>query len=356
MVKKFLWLGVLGLLLPVLIKAQNQKLDVVKIADGVYGMIYSEARMNPVESNSIVIIGNEYVIVFDAHRTPAAAQTTIAEIRKLTAKPVRYVITSHWHDDHIFGNQAYQEAFPGVEFIAHKNTREDMKNRASLNIQRGIDAYETGIPRIEESLAKGVKSDGSAISAEERASITKKLTVYKEFLPKIKPIRLVLPTITFEERFTLYQDAREIQLLYFGLGNTRGDIVLYLPKEKVLLCGDLLVHPVPFAFGSHLGEWIKTMKEVQKIDAQVIIPGHGPVMSDKIYLNAVTELLESIFNQVKDSVARGLSLEETRKAVDLKAYHEKWVGQDIDREDTWKGSILTSAIDQTYKDVKEVVK
>src|SRR3712207_1660307 len=118
--------------------AQAQKFEVSKIADGVYGVIFSEPRMDPVESNSLVVVGDDGVLVLDANRTPAGARSVIAEIRKLTDKPVRYVVNSHWHDDHVFGNQSYKEAFPGVEFVAHRNTREDMEKLAFRSEERRV--------------------------------------------------------------------------------------------------------------------------------------------------------------------------------------------------------------------------
>lgn len=105
---------------------QLQTMSMAKIADGVYGAIYSEMHDDPVHSNSLIVIGDDGVAVVDADYTPAGARATIAEIRKLTKLPVRYVITTHWHDDHVFGNQESQIAFPGVEFVAHRRTRESM--------------------------------------------------------------------------------------------------------------------------------------------------------------------------------------------------------------------------------------
>ena len=333
-------------------KSQFQTSELVKIADGVYGMIASEARMNPVESNSIFIIGSDYVTVFDTNRTPTASQAVIAEIRKLTDKPVRYVINSHWHEDHTSGNQSYLETFGKVDFIAHRNTREDMQNRTAKNMKTALDSYTTGIPRIEEMLKIGIKRDGSKLTEAERADYVKRLVVYKEFLQKLLPIRLVLPTITFDKSFTLYQDDREIQIMHFGRGNTRGDVVVYLPKEKVLLTGDLVVHPVPFAFSSYYEDWIKTMKELQKLETVAIVPGHGPIMQDKNHVILVTELLESLYKQVQDSIAKGMSLEETRKAINLDSFRDKMAGNDADRLATWNESIITSAINQVYKEIK----
>ena len=336
--------------------AQSQKLEVLKIADGVYGAIFSEPRMDPVESNSVIIINRDSVLVVDANRTPATARAVIAEIRKLTDKPVRYVVNSHWHDDHIFGNQSYREAFPQVEFVAHRNTREDMERLAFPHIQSGIDRFTKAAADAEAQLSSGSKPTGEKLSEKERAQLGEELKVYRDVIPKIKTIRLVLPTVTFEEQLTLHQGERTIQILYFGRGNTRGDVAVYLPREKVLVTGDLLVHPVPFAYGSFLGEWIQALKKLRELDAEVIVPGHGPVMRDKQYVNTVIELLESVVSQVREAAGRGLSLEETRKAVKLESFRRRLAGDDPVRLETFDDSIVRVGILRAYMEAKGELK
>lgn len=336
--------------------AQAQKLEMVKIADGVYGAIFSEPRIDPVESNSLVVIGDDSVLVLDANRTPAGARGVIAEIRKLTDKPVRYVVNSHWHDDHIFGNQSYKEAFPQVEFVAHRNTREDMEKLAFPHIQGGVDRFTKAIADAESQLGTGAKPGGEKLTDKERAQLSYELKVYKDVLPELKTIRLVLPTITFDQRLTLYLGGREVQILYFGRGNTRGDVAVYLPRERVLATGDLLVHPVPFAYGSFLGEWIQSMKRLRELDASVIVPGHGPLMRDKEYVNTVVALLESVVSQVQDAVKRGLSLEETRKAVNVESFRRRLAGDDPVRLETFDDSIMRVGVERAYREARGELK
>jgi glyoxylase-like metal-dependent hydrolase (beta-lactamase superfamily II) len=102
---------IIPLLLQPRAAGQNQKLDIIKIAEGVYAAVYSEYRMDPIEGNSLIVVGADGVLVLDSGRTPDSARAMIAEIRKLTDRPVRHVVNSHWHDDHIFGNQAYERPF-----------------------------------------------------------------------------------------------------------------------------------------------------------------------------------------------------------------------------------------------------
>jgi len=333
-------------------QAQKQTLEIVRITDGVYGAIFSEPKVNPVESNSVILIGDEYVVVVDAGFLPATAKSVIAEIRKLTNKPVRYVINSHWHDDHIFGNQVYREAFPRVEFIAHQNTREDMHGTARAHIPGNIDMCVQLIAQTEKALAKGTNSKAEPFSVAQIRDMKERLKVYKSALPELRKIQMLLPTFTFEQNLILHQGKREIQILYFGRGNTRGDVVVHLPTEKILITGDLVVHPVPYAYGSFPGEWIQTLKRLQALRPVTIIPGHGPVMPDDQYLGYVISLLESIVTQVKDAAKRGLSLEQTRTSIDLGHFRVKLAGQDAGRNSTFESSILKAAIEQAYKEAK----
>ena len=113
-----------------------------------------------------------------------------------------------------------------------------------------------------------------------------------------------------------------------GRGNTGGDAVVYVPSRKVLITGDLLVAPFPYASGSFIGEWIESLKKVDALEAATLLPGHGPVMHDKVYLHQVIDLLESVQTQVRQAVAKGLTQEQTRKAVQVGPFRQAMGGED----------------------------
>ena len=100
--------------------------DLQKVAEGVYAAIRKEPPGLMFNANVVFIINDDDVIVVDTNITPSSAKEALAALRKLTTRPVRYVINTHWHPDHISGNQVYRDAFPGVEFIAQTTTLEDL--------------------------------------------------------------------------------------------------------------------------------------------------------------------------------------------------------------------------------------
>jgi glyoxylase-like metal-dependent hydrolase (beta-lactamase superfamily II) len=271
----------------------------------------------------------------------------------LTSLPVRWVINTHWHDDHVFGNQAYEDAFPGVRFLAHRATREAMLTESIPGLQTyGAEYWDKMAAGFEDRLTKRTTPRGAPLSPAQADRLRAQAKAVRDFLPKLDGIRVLLPTVTVEGDVTLYQGTREIRVLYQGPGNTRGDLAVFLPQERILATGDLLVHPVPFAYGSSIVDWIAALKRLRALDARVFVPGHGPVMNDSAYLDDVTALFEALVREVQAAKARGLSLEDTRKLVTLEAVQARLAGTDSFRRATFADSILRVALEQIFDSTK----
>jgi glyoxylase-like metal-dependent hydrolase (beta-lactamase superfamily II) len=216
------------------------------VAEGVYAVVRKDPPGLMCDANSLVIVNVRDVIVVDA---PESSREVIAALRALTRKPVSVVIHTHAHDDHVTGDQAYRDAWPDVELVAHEAVRE------------------------------------------------------------------YLPT-------------RGLEVLAVGAGHTAGDLVVWLPRERVLASGDLVVAPVPLvgADQSHIATWAPALDSLRALKPAVIVPGHGPVMHDDTHLALEAELFRSIQRQVAAAVARGETLEQVRKSVDLADLRARFVG------------------------------
>lgn len=352
MLGKACLLVVLLLSLSSLAGGQVVKLEMVKIREGVYAAIRETDPALPSDGNTIIIVNDEDVIVVDTNITPSSARAVLAEIRKLTNKPVRYVVNTHHHSDHLYGNRVYQEAFPQVEFIAHAKMREDFLKVNPAGRQEFIDSSRKTLAGAPERLRTGKKENGETMTERERKAFIDEVEMLKKYVPEIEQAPLIAPTITFEKEFELYRGGRQIKFLYLGRGNTQGDLVVYLPREKVLATGDLLVYPVPFAFDSYIGEWAQTMKRLGEIEADVIIPGHGPVQRNKEYLDLVTALLAAVVEQTRDAVKRGQSLEETKKLIDLESFRLRFTADDRLRNAYFKQGLVPLLVEQAYREAK----
>jgi hypothetical protein len=134
-----------------------------EVAPGAYVALQPFAdRFN--DSNSTVIVLDDSVVVVDTQTTLTTTREVLEQIRKVTGKPVRWVINTHWHGDHVLGNQVYREAFRGVQFIAHLNTREDMASRTTAELKEDIANIPGQIEKYRQMLASGHDSDGEALT------------------------------------------------------------------------------------------------------------------------------------------------------------------------------------------------
>ena len=339
------------------------KFEFKKIADDIYLAYRPDPLKVLVECNSTIIINNKDVVVFDATGSPRGARQVVEKIKELTDKPVRYLINSHGHGDHTLGNQEFVKVFPMCEIISHEETREYMSMpKGSTGPNRGIAyVYEYETKEGMERRRKYIEDEIQKIKDEAKPGYEKVLENLYEYSERDLELRrkeylnvkVTPPTSTFENRITLYRGKRELQILYFGKGDTPGDVWLYLSKEKILCSPDAFVNPVPYGFSRNQLEWLETLKKVSQMDFDIIIPGHGEVQHDKKYLSMVIELLESIQSQVKEAVAKGMSLEETQKFVKVDDLQNKFTNGDPVKEYYFEGYSKEPMIQRTYNQLME---
>ena len=331
--------------------------EVVALADGVHAVIRRDPFDDAANSNVLVIVNEHDVVVVDANLTDSSAEATIAAIRKLTPNPVRYVINTHGHDDHVLGNGTYAAAFPGVEFIAHPVTRAVMIDTVEPALVTNKVAYAEELKSLEARLEKGLRRDGTPMSAADREQVTRVAAMYRGFLAEIPRIRFKAPSVLLENgTMTLWRGDREIRVMFLGRGNTAGDLVVHLPKEGIVATGDLLVHPIPFAFGSFISDWMATLSRIEALNPRVMMPGHGDVQRDTRYLTLVRDTLGAISTHMRDAVAKGLTLEQASATLDIRAYREQFTGGDTSREAGFDYVFVTPASERAYQEAKGEIK
>jgi len=313
------------------------RFHVETLGDGVYAVVRHDPIAFANNANSLVVVGDSGVLVVDAQFTRVATNQTIGAIRRLTTKPVRFVVNTHWHDDHVAGNQVYRDSFPGVSFISHENTRADLETFGAENRKGTITAGGTFVARIKRLMAMGLGGDSTPLSPKEQAAMQSVVDIMDDYIAEAPSFRETLATTTFRDTLTLSLGGkRVVKVRYLGNANTRGDAVVWVPDQRVVATGDLIVHPVPFAFNAYVGGWIAALDSVHALGPAIILPGHGPVMRDETYLQQVSQMLRTVRDQTARQVAAGATLADTRKAVTLSDYRasithgEKWLGMMFD--------------------------
>lgn len=303
--------------------AQERK--VTQLADGVY-----EIQHEP-NGNTTVIIGDRQVFVVDSCFLPSAARLDISDIRKWTDQPVVFVLNTHFHNDHNLGNRIYMDAFPAVTIIAHEETKKDMDMFGPGSLSRE-EKTESQILQMQKS---GKRPDGNDLSDDDRKQLKDALTQLEAVIAELKDIKFQSATLTFDHDFSIDLGNREVQVKFLGRGNTNGDAVVYLPKEKIVITGDLVVYPIPYFYDGYPVEWIQALQNLAALDADTIAPGHGPILHDKTHIYLIRDLIKSAVDQMNERLRRTKpamfqSLDDVKDAVDLTPFRQRFAGEDKD--------------------------
>lgn len=243
--------------------------------------------------NNIVIEMKDYLIVVDAN-FPSGAEAAMADIRKVSKKPVKYVFDTHHHGDHAYGNAVWTRY--GATTLAHANVLEEMK-------------------RYEPKRWQGEKRPD--------------VTALKLSAPQP-------PKQTFSKvPFVLEDSTRRVEFHHFGWAHTRGDGFVYLPKERILCTGDAATNgPYNFTGDGHIANWPLVLGQASKLDVAKVLPGHGPAGGPEI-LSGEIEFMLQLRKTVGRAVQEGRSLPElvtmengqpASTTVKLPDSVKKWVG------------------------------
>jgi cyclase len=296
-----------------------------KITDDIYFAVGSGAMS--VGSNAAVIINETDVLLVDSHVSPAAAQSLVDELKVITTKPVKYVVNTHFHFDHAHGNQIYG---PGVEIIGHQFTREKLANGSSMR-GAGYERFVGGIPANIDRLRqqRDTMKDAAA-----KAAVERNIASQVAYKAETDAVRAVPPTIAFDQSMTLYRGGREIRMHFLGRGHTGGDIFVHLPREKVLVTGDILQSGVPFMADGYFADWPETLEKVKALDFDVILPGHGQPVRDKARITYLQEYMRDFWAQVSAQHRAGATADEAAQRIDLRKHAANYpairaVGADI---------------------------
>ena len=298
-----------------------------KLADGIYTTERKEPAGLMFDANNTFLIREHDVVVVDSNISPDSTREVLAALRKLTDKPVRYVINTHWHEDHILGNSVWREAYPAVQFIGHVQSHADLATTGLANRKGLLESGAGGVASLRNAISTGKGLAGNALTDEERVSHQSDIFLVERYLNEAGSLPIVYPDLEVESRLVLADAKRPIEIRFLGAAHTRSDLVVWLPAEKLLIAGDLVVWPIPLVGStSYPAAYAQSLQQLLDLQPAVIVPGHGPVFRDTIYVQQVLALLNSLTAQVAAAKQRGETLEQLRKSVDLSVHRQQLAG------------------------------
>ena len=235
-------------------------------------------------SNSVFLVTDEGVLVIDTRQHPRAADDLIALIRTVTDKPIRWVINSHFHGDHTFGNAAFKAQ--GATFVTHRETARLMQ----------------------------------LVQPKEMA---RRANYFKNHDYDPNSVKLILPDVTFEKSMTIKLGGREARLFYLGPGQQDGDVFVLFPHARALFTpGSFAKHSMPnMAFTTSVDNWIKLLDEVAAMDVDELLPAHGDIAT-KADVKELSAMLADEYATVKDAIAKGLPLAEAQRTLTFPQYKD----------------------------------
>jgi len=234
--------------------------------------------------NSGVIATSEGVVVLDALSSEAIARQEREAIASVIKQPVRFLVSSTFHNNYTWGNVAFQDVIK----VGHENYRADLL----AQMQR------------------------------DRVS------------PENQKARL--PQVTYRDRLTIHLGGKEIQILYLGRGHTRGDSIMFVPQDRIAYVSELFFSDQFLYINDGYGlSWLKTLDAIQALPADILVPGHGPIPQDpkegREGLHRFRQILVDLRDAVQEEIARGATEDQAAAAIKLPQY-EKLQGYTSQRE------------------------
>jgi cyclase len=215
-----------------------------KIAEDVYSYVdvKKSGPQNSYGANAAIVIGQDGIVVIDTFISSKEAKRFISDIRAISDKPIKYVVNTHYHLDHTFGNCEFQKL--GAIIISHTSDKDNALIHGNT-VLKNIQGY--GLTERD--------MEGTSI---------------------------VFPDLTFSDKMEIDLGGQRIQLIYPKRSHTDGSILVYLPDKKVLFTGDILFTDYhPFMADGDIKSWARVLDYIMAMDVDTIIPGHGPISSKK---------------------------------------------------------------------------
>lgn len=276
------------------------------------------------DSNSGAIDTGDSLLVIDTQQNESLARSFQTALADQLGKPVRAVVNTHYHLDHVAGNTVFAGEVP---IIAHERTAEAFAALLGANGGRGWTV--TDLP-TKSALCYGENfSDLVASDAVARAEADQRLSA-----PGYERITIVPPTHTFSDRFAFHLADEVVRLGYFGPAHCDGDVIVHLERAKVVFLGDLFVHGrFPWIGDCDLDGWIRVLDCVLSFEVDSVIPGHGPPASLR-ELAKFRDLLTALRDAVATAISSGASEDTAARDVRLPRYetmprYPEWIGANV---------------------------
>ena len=327
--------------------AQGDHLETIKITDSIYVF---KPKIDWTHGNGVAIIGNDGVFFIDTYISPLYALEAINRLKAVTKLPVKYVLNTHWHYDHVMGNYEFKLAFPDCKFIMHDSTNHFMKTQVKSVIDGDLEGTKQGMAQLLKERQERKTSNGFPITDSMLPFWDLQIQYGKELLDNYRPIKVVMADITLNDHLTFQWGSMTLQINHLKqYAHSEGDLIVWIPQKKLVITGDIVVGPTPYETQPNAPGMVKAIQQIIDMKPSIIIPGHGVVQYDLSYLNLLKEAFTSYLREAEVAAKNNIPLKEAVAYIKLDDLDYKFTKGDDLKKWAFRSMFKSQVVIQTYQ-------
>ena len=328
--------------------AEPSVYELVEIAPRVYATVV-RAGVNPSQwATSLIVVRRDHVLVVDTRQHASAANELLETVRGVSDLPVRYVVNTHWHGDHVQGNEAFRARHPDVRIIGGATTAEDMRTLGRRRLDEDIARVEGRITAARGRLERGEGEDGTQLTEEEKAELPARIEAAEAYVAARRELVLVPPDLAVDSVLSLTDGEPRVDILRVGPAHTRGDVVVLLPGLRIAAIGDLIEDGFPWFGDGYPAAWADALDRIGALGFDAYLPGHGPVLRDREMFNIQRRFARAVADEARRAVDAGLDLEAARAGADFSEFEDHFTRHLADRPPEERRDRFAAFLDETF--------
>lgn len=323
-----------------------------QVADRVWVMRQPDRLWAAVIGNVTIIEQEDGIVLIDSGGSIPDGRDIVKAVAVLSPKPIKAVAITHWHNDHPLGLPGILASFPEARVISTAITRDLIRTETNTPLGKTDPAVDAArIKRSETTIAE-LKQEAAqpGVPADMRAQYEIESRWIAERVKRQTGNYVVLPTETVSDSLTIADPVAPVELRFLGTANTTGDLIAWLPRQRIAVAGDAVVLPTPYGFTVSTKPWLESLVKLESLPFSTLIPGHGRVQKDRTYLTTLKWSMADLAAKAQAAAAAGLDKEKAFAAFDQSeqrkrfgatdAWSRKWLS------DYWLQGMFETAFDE----------
>ena len=327
---------------------EDKYLATIKVSDNVYVF---KPKIDWSHGNGVAIIGPDGVFFIDTYIQFNYADEAIRRLRQVTKLPVRFVLNTHWHNDHVTGNGVFKREFPHAQIIAHDSTPGYLEKIVKPSVDSEFSLIKPAIALLDREVKSGTTGRRRVPIGGTMQPFWKQLLQNaRDYEKEFRPARFANADMTFSDTLTMRWGAQTLRLIHMAeRGHSAGDVVVWIPEQRILITGDLVVGPAPYATYYNIPGMPKAIHALIAMNPAIIIPGHGVVQRDLAYM----QLLERAFAEYRQAAESALAAKvpesQALDSIALPDIDRAFVGDDPLKQWAYRTFFVRNLIHNIYK-------